>query len=144
MELQTMPLRFRVWDKKRKDFIENEEWAKRHLVIKPDGKVCEATAYTEYGGTQSECTIIEYEDMSDDVIVSQDTGLKDKDRNRIFTGDIIETIDDKYEVFWGLYSAQCGAGSINDKECHPLYLVAANSKVVGNIWQNPELLEENK
>lgn len=135
MELQTIPLRFRVWDKNYKKFIEEDDWSYRHLVIKPNGKVCEAVAYTEYGGTQSECSVIEYEDISDDVVISQDTGMTDCVSNELFIGDIV---DNGYETGVIEYEAPILYVRYGEKKSSNFDVV----KKIGNIWQTPQYLEK--
>jgi uncharacterized phage protein (TIGR01671 family) len=85
-----------------------------------------------------------------DRTVCQFTGLHDKEKNRIFEHDIMEfQYDEKYpeektvlEIFWDEANVQYGmrdkAHNINDKleqwDC-------LRGKVIGNIFDNPELLE---
>lgn len=108
----TMPLRFRVWDDTQKRFL-------THLDI----YCCPTTP------EETELNILEISKFNyglgpnmDKCIISQDTGLKDKNGNNIYTGDII--IDHGYLVEYTALSKE------NSYE------------VIGNIWQNPDLLEE--
>jgi len=73
--------------------------------------------------------------------VGQYTGLKDKDGKDIYEGDILEYRDEDnikeiHKVFWGDASFQCAGQYLEH-----LYLTT-NWKIIGNIYENPELLEE--
>ena len=79
--------------------------------------------------------------------VGQFTGFVDKNKKRIFEGDILASRYDKdypedvsYElVLWegnGWYS-----GKINIEDDLQQDMLTDYSEVVGNIWDNPELLE---
>lgn len=73
------------------------------------------------------------------------TGLKDKNGKEIYEGDIIKFYDSKYEVFFkeerggfspfandGGCGCCCDIDSCNNDDC----------EVIGNIYNNPELLEK--
>jgi len=88
--------------------------------------------------------------------VGQYTGLKDKHGKRIFEGDIVRTKDGDikkiiYKDYWGAFGAEYGL--LFDKEFGK-YVKAHGGvhfygdsqfyEVIGNIHDNPELLEESK
>lgn len=126
---QTMPLRFRVWDKVGQQFL------RQRL---PDGINIEYSIFEL--PLDIDCLD---EDEKKQFIISQDTGLKDKNGKSIYTGDIVKLLawtDRKHEVV--RYSTPCRGIVPCVKGCpdccnpQPYEL-----EVIGNIWQNPELLE---
>ncbi|MCK8628198.1 YopX family protein [Fructobacillus cardui] len=130
-------IKFRAWDEKRKHYIGNWEY-----VINPDdGKVLEQVGYDP-----------EYEKFSVNynAVAEQYTGLHDKNGNEIYEGDIVNlhvvvlSPDDKvgyieyrpkfgYCINFGKSIARQEYWASNDK--HTI-------EVIGNIHDNPELLEE--
>ena len=114
--------------------------------------------YCSKGGAHFISVVLKYASgkpfFSDVVVqpetVKQFTGFYDKNKKKIFDGDILKSTypDEPYEdavayeeVFWknGWYQAHFGDRERSDdlmQNCLSEY-----SEVVGNIWDNPELLE---
>lgn len=136
MELQTMPLKFRVWDNEEKELIYNAELAYDYLY--PDHNPL--------------CVHNFYELIEDDrYTISQDTGLKDKNGKSIFIGDIVKYNSPIYEniIISAVIAYRNGTivydyGDKFDIESQRYEQVQLTmyDEVVGNIWQNSELLEE--
>lgn len=86
----------------------------------------------------------------DNVIIMQSTGLLDKNGKGIFEGDILafETDDEviKVNVFWDEEHALFMFESKKYNEQEPLAELVENNtypfEIIGNIYENPELLEE--
>ncbi|RSI87087.1 YopX family protein [Streptococcus mitis] len=80
----------------------------------------------------------------------QSTGLKDKNGNEIFEGDILafETDDEviNVNVFWDEEHALFMFESKKYNEQEPLAELVENNtypfEIIGNIYENPELLED--
>ena len=80
----------------------------------------------------------------DDVILMQSTGLKDKNGHEIFEGDIFGTKKDgllngfvEYREDLGMWTNSLIRYNNFERLCN----VASNREIIGNIYQNPELLE---
>lgn len=136
MELQTMPLKFRVWDTKEKKFVVGKEvfdYLLSHIMY-----------WTDYGFCLD----------TERFIVSQDTGLKDRNGEEIFFGDILDyghysdfavkqrnslvsmgrLYDSDGDDNGQIWSVCAGDSSLLD--------VTDQASIIGNIWQNPELLKK--
>ena len=118
-------------------------WFEGDLVRKRDGNPCIRfwRAYCYSGRDVFRST------------VSQFTGFFDKKGKRIFEGDILRSVypDEPFEpavvfevVYWnnGWYQANGGEEGMFD-DMRQDYL-NEYSEVVGNIWDNPELLTEGE
>jgi uncharacterized phage protein (TIGR01671 family) len=126
---------FRVW-------YDNKMWclAKLDLWGDPDQAICDLAPY-----------LPKYEELYDiylsDVILMQSTGLKDKNGVEIYEGDVLyfepyEThINDRVvEYIDGAYRGRFIRSGHSKLLTECLY----ETKVIGNIYQNNDLLEEEK
>ena len=80
------------------------------------------------------------------IIFMQSTGLKDKNGKEIFEKDIVKMAKDFYSepAYYEVIRHRGGAYRLesNQHGCE-LWLRHTNCEVIGNIYENPELLEAN-
>lgn len=81
----------------------------------------------------------------DNVIIMQSTGLFDRNGKEIFEGDIVKMSKDVYSepTYYEVVRHRGGAYRLESKQhgCE-LWLRHTDCDVVGNIYENPELLED--
>jgi len=142
-------LKFRIWDKKNNMFIYVWYASHKRLAISLNGLV--------YSGM--------YDDVlpENDYTIQQYTGLKDRDGKDIYEGDIIEhtfskTTDDETSIHFG--SKLNGSVSFCNHLCAYILTIisddrhngdtfqlmnhAPSKKIIGNVFENPELLKTNE
>lgn len=71
--------------------------------------------------------------------VMQYTGLKDKNDKEIYEGDIVRHLWSSSGKYIGLVEMVLGCWSINGSQIG--YVEEDELEVIGNVWENPELLE---
>ncbi len=124
--------KYRAWDRVEKKFVE-------HFFITDNGLICNMEKPTS--GYNSPIPIEKSE-----LILMQSTGLRDKNGNEIFEGDILSS--ESYPVKGAVeYRAKLGMWVNCLKEySYYEYLgnVASDREIIGNIHENPELLEEKQ
>lgn len=123
-------IKFRVWDKKRKEVI----------CYSPDVEEYELVPFLTLAG---EFVWIEYgeRDWIDKVAVMQYIGLKDKNDKEIYEGDIVYNGQEYRRVVWARTGFWFASIHSKDKLIEPTANEVKNWEVVGNIFENPELLK---
>lgn len=128
-------IKFRVWDKDLKEWYKSTQ-----LVIRPySGSVTD-------GGIYPNVELIQY------------TGLKDKNGREIYEGDVIEFYDFWDEISGGNMEGKTRVGAVEyigtgfrvtcpgDYE-EDLFVLKINDdelEIIGNVYENPELLGDDK
>jgi len=131
-------IKFRIWNGK--EWLQDDHELAKY-VIDREGKVFFITKY------KFEDVVLPYEDK---VEINLYTGMKDNKGQDIYEGDIIKfvpafSIREKYnlshkdiigKVYWsaGAFRVKAGDLVIELADC-------LHKKVIGNIYENPELLE---
>lgn len=128
--------------------IDNGEWVKGYLIVDEKDYSKYFIGYvvgTNKDGTPHDLDAVQVDPST----ICQCTGIKDKNGKLIWENDIIECKDDKHnfqtQIEWDAY---CAGFIFQDTETSAVGLdaITANglyseSKVVGNVFDNPELLE---
>jgi uncharacterized phage protein (TIGR01671 family) len=81
-------------------------------------------------------------DFGDEIM--QYTGLKDRNNKEIYEGDIMQVdYNEKYkaEVYWGDEGLWCLKWNKEGKDYNYRMFACEKLKVVGNIYENPDLLK---
>lgn len=128
-------INFRVWDNLEKAYLN-----KKDIAIDSRGNVF---IFEIYDKNDSDLWYARLLPDSDNkrYIIEQDTGLKDKNGTKINEGDVL--VDDAGEPieYWTVKLSEGGFVGECAGVAEPLFELT-NLEVVGNIHENPELLEE--
>ena len=122
-------IKFRAWDKETKTMIEVSSINfEEHLIL---------GGHWEFGQTES----IKF----DEIELMQSTGLKDKDGQEIFEGDILKSNKYITSVFYedGAYCVKFRRTPNTTVTMNVIsFIEKYKTRIVGNIYENPELLKE--
>ena len=126
-------IKFRVWLKNKKE------------MIYPNGYEYELVYGTSYTNKFHLVKLSDYSAKEiENIIIMQYTGLRDKNDKEIYEGDIVRFENGKLgKIVW----SKKDVGFAVKRKVKPLFfncdIDANNVEVVGNIFENPELLEQN-
>lgn len=122
-----MKLKFRAWLKKRQEMdneIDHISWLEDELYCIGDG--------------------ITYMVSAEDLVLMQSTAMVDRDGRIIFAGDIVKMSKDVYSepTCYEVVRHRGGAYRLESKQhgCE-LWLRHTDCEVVGNVYENKELLD---
>lgn len=122
-------LKFRIWSEEDKEY--RSDIRVSDLVIDIDG--APSTIYSAEG---------------DRFDIEQYTGLKDKNGEEIYEGDIVRYGNDNAAIIWREKNAEFGVKwldcGVEDSISWQIGIEKTPSEVIGNIHENPELLEEEE
>ena len=125
--------RFRAWDSVKKEMFKDT------FAITESGQV--VVVEQEFVTSTPDYVFVDH------LIVMQSTGLHDKNGKEIFEGDIVKMAKDVYSdpTYYEIVRHRGGAYRLesNQHGCE-LWLRHTNCEVIGNIYENPELLEEEE
>lgn len=154
-------IKFRAWDKKEKKIFNVMQ-----LGFKFDVDNYNHTAWADLDGRWGRAWLNEHGEKrgnswsgqkreAEDIELMQFTGLTDKNGKEIYEGDIVETPKGiKYGVFWSPTKTKFALKTAN---VWTIYLAGAQRQwiyramesatkfeVIGNIYENPELLNQKE
>ena len=123
-------LRFRAWNKATKEMYEVDDimsidFGKSEISVKT--LFFEQTNYYKF----------------DDIVLMQSTGFRDKNGKEIFEGDIIDSTDGfmtgvvEFREDLGMFVSELVEYNNFERLCN----IASSRKIIGNIWEHPELAE---
>ena len=122
--------KFRAWDSVKKEMFKDT------FAITESGQV--VVVEQEFVTSTPDYVFVDH------LIVMQSTGLKDKNGKEIFEGDIVKMAKDVYSdlTYYEIVRHRGGAYRLesNQHGCE-LWLRHTNCEVIGNIYENPGLLE---
>ena len=125
-------IKFRAWLKEKKIMIDN---ARPDFFCKQLHYLCSNSA-----GGQDVLGV-----STEDIELMEYTGLKDKNNKEIYEGDILSDGNDEkpYKIIFenGSFRAEF-EGDFEEYSFDLIDVVAQGCEIVGNIYQNPELLGE--
>lgn len=143
-------IKFRAWDN------DKGEMVRLHTLTFNWGGVLQGCSFAKFGSEKS------YEERpeGEDMVLMQFIGLKDKNGKEIYEGDVVRIHNYKetwkhqeplidwrvFEIKWNRYLWQFNNAYISrpiadydTKDLEPWDI-----EVIGNVWENPELLSTNK
>lgn len=124
-------IKFRAWHKEKKEIVNVEEIDFMNKVIN--------YIENDYENNRQEIRGAYFEDIE----LMQYTGLKDKNNKEIYEGDIITLHNSKYKVIFNIEGARFVLRN-DEFELEITFINHNNERmeIVGNIYENPELLGE--
>lgn len=124
-------IKFRAWDKEYKKMM---EWGKQLKGLTQNG-IKTVMSYNSDDGW-SDCYNLK------DIDLMQYTGLKDKNGKEIYEGDIVEYDDYNGNICWNeetaMFELNYDVNIVTDFD----HIYPKEVGVIGNIYENPELLEK--
>jgi len=125
----TREIKFRAWDEQRKEFMDNNIF-----FVYGNGDI---------GFTWSFPIAQKYTEKPPRAVLMQYTGLKDKNGKEIYEGDIIKGYEYirtiQYRESFGAFRAMS-----TQSRGVPLYKsTLENMEIIGNTYENPELLKNH-
>jgi len=138
-------IKFRAWDKRNKKWLLGYEYEN----LRGFSLFGEVVLMGEWQAVLNEFLFNRNDRKFEDLVVMQYTGLKDKNGKEIYEGDIIKRRR-CYEVYFDRASFWAKSLFYDNIPCgHTKFHLDRYSpddgfEIIGNIYENPELLEDKK
>jgi uncharacterized phage protein (TIGR01671 family) len=119
-------IKFRAWD------TSFEKWVTHSVTISAEGRIF--LMFVD-DNQKFHC----FPKTSEEIIIQQFTGLKDKNNQEIYEGDLIKTLTGftaNVEFIEGCFTISLS----KDGPAMPLFILNKPIEIIGNIFENPELL----
>lgn len=131
----------------RSQWLNYKEMEMREIKFRAWDTIGEYMYANAHGGIETRHGVTHFEEVIGNqlLILMQYTGLKDKNGKEIYEGDVVKYKDDKDGVRAVLWSDKIGAfviGRFNTVGTSLLGLYFEEMEIIGNIYENPELLED--
>ena len=133
--------------------IDNGEWTEGYYECDPDldiHYICGFNYYSSENGLEREF----FNDEVNKETICQYTGLTDKNGNKIWENDICYNVIDKCVICYGIYdnNSYCEEHmgfyinweKLKNKYRQDIGYWTSEIEVIGNIFDNPELLEDEQ
>jgi uncharacterized phage protein (TIGR01671 family) len=134
-------IKFRTWDRQNKQFA---EWTNRDPFFDTSsGRIFFWERVRREDGSYDGDIILQ--DFGDRFVLQQYTGLQDRDGKDIYEGDILE-----YQSSDSEFSTCIVRWTQEYEDNHPGFVITNNysqygkPKIIGNIFENPELIKTNE
>lgn len=136
-------IKFRAWDKELKLMMEPSYFGIDEYIT-PEGCVVEKETHSGFGFSDMYMV-----DISDKRILMQFTGLHDKNGVEIYEGDVVQGShrnqrDDELIFIEQEVRFHNGCYMFGNWNAHEYFNQHQHIEVIGNIYEHPHLLEDNK
>ena len=133
--------------------IDNGKWILGHLLRYENGRARIIESHTDifcYENDENTIVALAYEVAPK--TVGQFTGLVDNNGNKIFEGDILSTENGTFSntgmghvlFYKGMWTSFYGQDALGRDCFDELHTVCSEREIIGNIHDNPELLNEER
>ena len=133
--------KFRVWSNKNNIYIVDSHYpigSDHIIVIRQDGKAYNLGLgdYEDYSNMHSWAVMEEFTDC----IIEQCTGLKDKNGNLIYEGDVVlGSSGFNYKIIWSDMECGWALQNLESKVCIAMNAFTADEiEIIGNVHQTKE------